>query len=151
MVYEFTQNSVISFFYQELITLLSVGTYTADVFTDPKQTVKVDYTNTHGSVVLMMFMEAPFIPDTCGRGVLPGTKDLSFTIYVMAKSRSVAYALWSIIEDFLKAGQFQTTMDLPVGVPSELMYAEIGVVRTIPSESELFGLQASLDVYFFRV
>ena len=150
MTYSFSQNDVMSYIYQQIFNLFSSGSPTATVLSDIKQRADVNYTSTHGSIVLYCQSETPFPNAVCGDGVWIEGKNLHLILTVVAISRSVAYDIWSRLEDYLEVGKYQTTM-APGSTPSELMYSDYRGIRTLPTESELYGLQAEVDVLFYRV
>lgn len=147
----FAENDLLGYVYGLIYTLLSAGSPTADVYTSFKQRTDVDYTSTHGMVVLHSPFEGPMNGTICGQGIWASDKEMSISAYIVGESRSVAYEIYERIENLLDGGQFQdTSLATPLG-PSVLMYTEYRGTRVYPTDSELYGLVLDFVVYFYRV
>lgn len=144
----FSSNDVLNYFFQEISDLFTGGALTATVYTDIKQRVDVAFSTTHGAITLHCPFE--YSTEICGPGLWAGKQELLLTAYILAKDRSVAYAILERLEGFLEQGKFQDDSLAPPDGPSVLMYTEHRTTGTYPVDSELYGLRLEFAIFFFR-
>lgn len=146
----FTENDILTFFFEELNTLFSAGSPTATIYTDMTQRVEEEYTPTHGAISFDVPFGDPSADTMCGQGQWAGHMILTLEAFIVSQSRSVTFDLLERLDGYLDQGQFQVTTLAPPDGPSVFFYVIPGPWMKYNVDSELYGIRRPCNIVFYR-
>lgn len=145
MPYE--QNDVLSYFYQEIMSLFSSGIL-ATIYTSREQRID-DFDFSTNSAIVFDCKDGTST-GYCHHNIWMGDKTLRIEATILAKSRDEAHKVLDKLERYLGQGQFQDASLTPPFGPSGYFYTFPGSETRFPVESDVFGLRYEFDILFFK-